>query len=121
MIQGDEDSSDRMSPLPVSSRATRHGSLPDGWVPSHEDSSPAATDWRARKALSMVYEERTWRLKLAKSIDTLSNTIQTWQAEGKRRWEVSGKIAWGLGLPLVLAILLAIGTWLVRWLVTLHH
>lgn len=121
----DEDSIDRLSPLP---RPSRNGSMPEGWVPGHDDETPRAWNWRALKALDNSYRTRNEVKMLAGAIDglrggvtALNATISGWQAEGQRRWNVSGKLAWAVGVPLLVIFLSAFGAWAWAQISTLHH
>ena len=70
-----------MSPLPPPSGADPpapyrpRDTLPEGWVPAHDDSTPRATDWRARKALDRTTRQGTALEQLRSSVDALTLVV----------------------------------------------
>ena len=118
------------SPLPPRPQSSpgHHGRWPEGWRPARSDGSTQALDYRAEEALRRIArkevadEQRDAAIDgLTASVTTLSATITGWQAEGARRWAVSGFLAKAVGIPLLVMALAAIGAMAWQFVSTLHH
>jgi len=107
-------------PPPVSQRAT--SSDPHaGWRPADDDSSPEATDWRSRTALRRSDRALDALGDLKSSVNTLSATMQAWSAKSERHWQTVTRLAWAVGVPILIAIVLGLGAIAWNWISTLHH
>lgn len=60
-------------------------------------------------------------LKLEAALEGLTTELRADREGRERQWAILSKLAWGLGLPVGVAAVLAAGTVAVRWLTTLHH
>ena len=112
------------SDLPPSAPAPQSQRAPDqyaGWRPADDDMSPLATDWRARTALRRGDRALEGVAQLKTSVDTLSTTMLSWSARSERHWQTASRLAWIVGPPLLVAVLLGAGALAWSWISTLHH
>lgn len=111
-------------PPPLTPPPSQRASSPShatGWRPADDDVSLEAVDWRARTSLRRVDRALDAIGKLNTSVDTLSATMQAWSAKSERHWQTASRLAWAIGVPLVVAAVLGAGALAWQWVSTLHH
>lgn len=92
-----------------------------GWRPADDDVSLRAVDWRARTSLRRVDRALTVVDKLTTNVETLNTTIHAWNTRWDKHWTTISRLAWAVGVPLLVAAMLGIGAQIWRWISTLHH
>jgi hypothetical protein len=92
-----------------------------GWRPADEDDSPAAVAWRARTGLRRADRALTTIAELNGNVAALNKTITAWSETWGKHWATAAKLAWGVGLPVLVAAILGLGALAWRWVSTLHH
>ena len=80
----------------------------NGWHPANDDDSPRAVAWRARTALRRADRALSNQESLRDSIARLQRTIETAEARAEKLWTNVVKLAWGVGLPVLVAVVLAV-------------
>jgi ABC-type nitrate/sulfonate/bicarbonate transport system permease component len=80
-----------------------------------------AIDWRARTSLRRADRALDALERLTTSVQTLSTTMQTWSTRWDKHWQTLSRLAWAVGVPVLVAVVLGVGVSVWRWISTLHH
>lgn len=94
---------------------------PPGWRPAEDDLSLAAVDWRARTGLRRADRALGALDKLNDNVAKLNATLDEWSSKAERHWKTVSRLAWGVGLPLLVTSVLGLAAWVWKWVSTLHH
>lgn len=110
----------QLPPTPPSARA----SVPDhytGWRPADDDVSLQAIDWRARTSLRRSDRALGAIERVDESVGKLRATVEDWSTRSDRHWRTVARLAWAVGVPLLVAMLLGAAALAWSWISTLHH
>jgi hypothetical protein len=94
---------------------------PKGWRPANGDHSHSAVAWRAKTALRQTRQNTRELKKLTPAVEALTATLKASDEAWAARWSVLSKLMWGVGIPVLVAIVLGVGAVVVKWVSTLHH
>lgn len=92
-----------------------------GWRPADDDDSHAAVAWRARTSLRRADRALGALRDLNENVVRLNATIESWSETWGKHWRTLSRVAWGVGIPVLVAVVLGVGAYVWRWLSTLHH
>ncbi len=83
--------------------------------------SLAAIDYRARRGERIAVDTRSTVERLADSMTKLGGIIETQAAQAAARWSTASRLAWGVGIPVLVAGTIGLLALAGRFLSTLHH
>lgn len=105
---------------PPSARASTPDMYP-GWRPADDDVSLQAVDWRARTSLRRSDRALGAIEQVDASVKKLSATVEAWSTRSDKHWHTLARLAWAVGVPVLVAIVLGLGALAYQWISTLHH
>lgn len=108
---------------PPSEELRGRSSIPmgDGWRPADDDDGPRAVAWRARTGLRRADRALTALGELNQNVARLNETMAQWSATIAKRWRTVSRVAWGAGIPILVAVILGLGGLAWEWVSTLRH
>ena len=95
--------------------------VPQGWRPADDDTSLAAIDWRARTSLRRADRALGAIETLNQNVERLNATLDDWSGKAERHWKTVTRLAWAVGLPVLITSALGAAAWVWRWVSTLHN
>lgn len=94
---------------------------PKGWRPAHDDDTYGAVAWRSKTALRLSKQNTRTLKKLTSAVEALTSMQEASNTAWTERWATVSRIAWGVGLPVLVTGVIAALAFVGRWVSTLHH
>ena len=94
---------------------------PKGWRPANNDHTLPAVAWRVQRTQRKVREHDKTLKELKPVVQELTATLKASDDAWAARWSTLSKVAWGVGIPVLVAATLGGLALLGRFLSTFHR